>query len=124
MCRDAPLWSAEFEINSARVFQLRHPSVESNGLVVGDFDLTEVSVTVKNGVKLIRFLNPDVPDYRLVNLSTVPLAISQFKNDGPFEVLKPTSLGMTHQNDEEENEGLDHRKSEILMLINGSDSTD
>eukprot|EP01053_Blabericola_migrator_P005010 Blabericola_migrator_1__5009@NODE_25_length_21156_cov_56_925364_g22_i0_p1_GENE_NODE_25_length_21156_cov_56_925364_g22_i0NODE_25_length_21156_cov_56_925364_g22_i0_p1_ORF_typecomplete_len4304_score722_72SHRBD/PF06650_12/6_1e03SHRBD/PF06650_12/1_8e15SHRBD/PF06650_12/1_9e03VPS13_C/PF16909_5/1_3e07VPS13_C/PF16909_5/5_7e03Apt1/PF10351_9/2_7e02Apt1/PF10351_9/1_9_NODE_25_length_21156_cov_56_925364_g22_i087712912 len=87
--QDAPLWSCPVEISSAQVFQLRHPTSETTPLCVGYFELTEVSVTVRNGVKIIRFLNPDVPDYRLVNLSSLPLAVAQHKFDGPFEVLKP-----------------------------------
>lgn len=87
---DSPLWSAAFAVNSARLTQIRHPTIATPAVSVGAFDLTDVSVTIKNGVRLISLIKTQVPDFRLVNNSDHCIAVAQHEFDGPFEVLKPS----------------------------------
>lgn len=82
------MWSADIPIHNPQLFQVRHPSTESSLVSVGKFGLSDVSITVKRGVRLVSMMTPTICDYRLLNLCTVPIAFAQCKYDGPFEVLK------------------------------------
>lgn len=83
-------WSPPLEISHPRVVQVRHPSVPTTASQTCNFTLTEVEVTVKNGSFFVRLMDPNVPEYRLVNLSSRCIAIGQQDHDF-FEVLRPVS---------------------------------
>ncbi|EZG87024.1 amine-terminal region of chorein, A TM vesicle-mediated sorter [Gregarina niphandrodes] len=93
---DAPLWSQPIQISNAQVIQLRYPTIDSPAVSVGAFGLIDISVTMKNGVRLISFMPSHVPEFRLCNLSSVALGVAQHNLHGPFEILKPLAARRTH----------------------------
>eukprot|EP00915_Cephaloidophora_sp_WS-2016_P009782 GHVH01014077.1.p1 GENE.GHVH01014077.1~~GHVH01014077.1.p1 ORF type:complete len:6290 (+),score=882.53 GHVH01014077.1:82-18951(+) len=88
------MWSSRIELrpNTLKKHIVRHPApTADNSMLVGDFCVSSLVCEEKIDPQVISISIRDVevPEFRIVNLSSVALGLSQTTVDGPFEVLLP-----------------------------------
>eukprot|EP00923_Selenidium_pygospionis_P037604 GHVN01065889.1.p1 GENE.GHVN01065889.1~~GHVN01065889.1.p1 ORF type:complete len:3455 (-),score=473.94 GHVN01065889.1:28-10392(-) len=88
--KDPEDWSSPLPVSDSRVLQVRHPSESTHKIDPSPFSVSELEVTQVNGLRFIRFVDPAIPDYRILNRSMMEVFYGQLSRN-EYEKLSPTS---------------------------------